>query len=229
MIPITILALAVAAPVPKLDAKKVEEVYGKLTDPDTKCKCELTKEGGLRVVVPSDQGPTEQGNRSRIPPLLARAVEGEFELTVRVAHAPPKGAEPAKGASKAAIVTAGVALVAEENESLCVLFAHNHRLAGDKWKGQLFTHSVYKDGSAGSAQTNPEYDAKPVYLRLTRRGNLFTAETSGDGKKWEEFTRVVHRFGHTVTVGPVAYQNTTADYEVVFDQYEIKPLNGEKK
>ena len=68
-----------------------------------------------------------------------------------------------------------------------------------------------------------------MYLRLTRKGDDFTSQTSADGKTWQGFgTHKTTGFG-PVVVGPVATHNTTGEYAVTFDEYEIKPLTEEKK
>lgn len=222
------LALLVAAPVPKPVAKKLQEVYGEIAD--SGCQCELTKEGALQIVVPKGGRAVELTHDSRTPPLTTKTVTGDFELTVRVSHQPPKDADRAEGARQQATVSAGVALYAEGDPKTNATFVHKHSRNGDKWTSGLAMQSNHSNGSSGSGRASANLEDKPLFLRLTRRGDTLTSETSTDGKKWTRFSN--HKsaqLGETVVIGPVAFHNTTADYEAVFDQYELKPLKEEKK
>jgi hypothetical protein len=218
------------APVPKESAKKLKDVYGEVADPDSKCKCEMTRDGELRVVVPKDAPPLELDHGSRTLPLVTKTVEGDFEVTVRVAHAPPTDAGRAEGAKQQATVSAGIALYAEGDPKTNITFVHKHAHGGGKWTSGLGMQCNYGGGSSGSGRGSPNLEDKPVYLRLTRRGGTITTETSTDGKKWSLFVNhKAGRIGEAVVVGPVAFQNTTGEYEAVFDRYEVKPLTEEKK
>jgi hypothetical protein len=225
----TFALLAHAAPVPKaVSAKNLQEVYGEVAD--SGCKCEMTKDGVLQITVPKDVRATELTHNSRTLPLTTKTVQGDFELTVRMKHAPPKDAERAEGAKQPPTVSAGITVHTDGDPRTSVTFVHKHTKKGDKWTSGLAMQSNYQNGSSGSGRSGTTLEEKPLYLRITRRGEMVTAETSTDGKKWSRFTnQKADRLGETLVVGPVAFQNTTAEYDVEFDQYEIKPLKEEKK
>lgn len=225
---IPLLAPLAAAPVPKAaTAKKLQEVYGEVAD--SGCRCEMTKDGALQVVVPKDARLIELDHDSRTPPLTAKTVTGDFEVTVRVTHLPPKDGDRADGAKQKATVSAGIALVADGDPKTSVTFVHKHTRNGDTWASGLTLQSIHANGSSGSGRGGATLEDKPLYLRLTRRGETVTTETSGDGKKWTQFVKhKADRLGETVVVGPVAFRNTAGEYEAMFDQYEVKPLEEKK-
>src|SRR5438093_620042 len=85
--------VAVAAPVPKeVDAGRMRRSYGEAIDPDRDCKFEMLVEK-LRLTIPGKPHFVERklGNAPRV----AREVEGDFTITVRVTFPirPAKGLE----------------------------------------------------------------------------------------------------------------------------------------
>jgi hypothetical protein len=230
--PLVLLALAVAAPVPKAPSpKKLVEVYGEVMDPDSKCKCELTKDGGLRVVVPKDLSPVDADHGKTVPPLLVRKVEGDFVLTARIKQSYDPAAEMAEGAKRGAAVSAGVAFVGNDDPKPCMTLVHTLTRKADAWEPSRFMQVMFPNGGgSGSGQGGGVTDGKTTYLRLTRTGHDLKAEYSGDGKKYFLFaTHKVDGLGDVLKVGPVAFHSTTGDFEAEFDQYEIKPLKAEEK
>jgi hypothetical protein len=72
----------VAAPVPTALKKPAFGPFGNLTDPKTKCQCQL-KDGVLCVTIPADYPGTEPNEAGPIRLLAGRIVEGDFVLMVR--------------------------------------------------------------------------------------------------------------------------------------------------
>lgn len=232
MIPLAVLALAVAAPVPKPAAKPLLEVYGEIADPDSKCKCELTKAGGLRVTVSKEHPATEAVHgETVVPPMLRRKVEGDFVLTTRITLSYDPAAGMADGAKRGAAVAGGVAFTADDDPKAGLTLVHTLKKNGDKWDiGRFMQVRLPTGGGSGSGQADGVPDGKTTFMRLTRTGHELKAEYSGDGKKYFLFAKhKVDGLGDVLMVGPVAFQSTTADFEAVFDQYEIKSLTEEKK
>lgn len=218
-------ALIVAAPVPKPPAKKIEDVFGTPADV-AGVTCEMTRQDELRVTVSKEAA---AGNQNTVRPYATRTVEGDFVLTVRVTHAPPASADLAVG-NGTATVSAGIALFSESSPKHTANLLHKHTKTGDTWKSGMNMNTQHKNGGSGSGRQSAKLEDQPMYLRLTRRGDEFKSETSTDGKKWQGFgTHKVQGFGSSVVVGPYASHNTTAGYEVTFDEYVIKPLAEEKK
>jgi len=220
-------AFAFAAPVPKTTAvKKIEDVFGTPVEMSG-VTCEMTKKDELKATVGKDAA--APANESKVHALATRVVEGDFELTVRVTHSPPSGADLATG-NGAATVFAGIALFSESSPKYTLTLLHKHLKQGDTWKTGLSMNSQHPRGGSGTGRGNVKLEEQPVYLRLTRKGDDFTSQTSTDGKKWQGFgTHKVQGFGGAVVVGPVATHNTNQEYTVTFDEYVIKPLTEEKK
>lgn len=218
--------LALAAPVPKPSAKKIEDVFGTPVE-RSGVACEMTRNDELKVTVAKEAATTD--TTANLRPLATRTVEGDFELTVRLTHAAPGSADRAVGIGGPAVY-AGIALFADGNPKNTVNLLHKHVKTGDTWKSGLTMNTQHKNGGMGTGRGNAKLEEQPVYLRLTRRGDEFKSETSTDGKKWQSFgTHKAQGFGGAVVVGPYASHNTSAECETTFDEYVIKPAAEEKK
>jgi hypothetical protein len=218
--------LALAAPVPKAQPKKIEEVFG--TPSDVKgVSCEMTRGGELKATVGKEAA--KAGTDANLIPLATRTVAGDFELVVRVTHNSPSGADLAVGNGQATVF-AGLALFAENNPKYTLNLLHKHTKSGDTWKSGMNMSTRHENGGSGSGRQMQKLEDQPVYLRLTRTGDEFKSETSADGKKWQRFgTHKVQGFGGAVVVGPYASHNTNAEHQVTFDEYVIKTPGEEKK
>ena len=86
-------------------------------------------------------------------------------------------------------------------------------------------------GAIGDLSPHHKFSNAPSYLRLTRRGDEFTATRSEDGKEWSpifELSHTVPGLG-PVVIGPRAVHNTNGRYDVTFDGYTLtKPLEEKK-
>lgn len=212
--------LADAAPVPKAGPKKIEDVFGQVADVSG-VTCEMTRADELRVAV-SKEFTVGTNQEHLIRPLVSKTVEGDFTLTIRVAHPPSKAADIAAVGPGAPTLSAGIALYAEGDPKKSLTLLHKHTKAGDDWKSSLSMSSRHERGGSGTGRQSKELEDKPLYLRLTRTGDQFMSETSADGKKWAAFgVHKVSGFG-AVVVGPVAVHNTTADADAVFDEYKLE-------
>jgi hypothetical protein len=234
LLPLTALLIApllLAAPVPKVDpTRRLIETFGEIVDPMSDVKCDMTKAGVLRVTVPKEVRPVELNHAVAGSPVTTKTVEGDFVLTVRVSHTPPNKAEKVDGAKQQATVSAGIAVYSEGDPKTNLTLVHKHTKTGDKWVSGLAMQTNYKQGSTGSGRGGTTLEDKPLYLRLTRKGEVCVAETSADGKKWVQFTRhPADKLGPVVVVGPTVFRNTDADHTAEFDEYEIKSLTEEKK
>jgi len=232
MAPAILLAplFALAASVPK--AKKFDD-FGTVVE--TKgVTCEMTKSGELRVSV-SKEGATESKAHFVARPLATQKVEGDFELTVRITHTAPEAKELAAVGDGEPIASAGIALYKSDAKrgSLAIL---NRLFEGDDaWDSYFKMFALYETkttlGSIGDLSSHHKFINTPIYLRLIRRGDEFTATSSEDGKEWSpifESSFDVPGLG-PVVIGPVAVHNTTTGYDVTFDEYVLKPLKKEEK
>jgi len=217
-------AVALSAPVPKV-TPKMEDVYGTPVEASG-VTCEMARKGELRVGVSKDLTVgNDQENHLR--PLVSKTVEGDFTLTFRVSHTPTKDAEAVgKGET---VVSAGVAVASDTDASRSLVVLQRHVKSRDAWKTEEWVSGRHPKGGGGSTLYHDKLEDGPVYFRLTRRGDVFTAWSSDDGRNWSTrgaFT--LPGFG-AVKVGPVVAHTTNTDHEAVFGEYEIKPFTEEKK
>lgn len=213
-------AVALAAPVPKPPGKKIEDVFGQVAEVSG-VTCEMTKAEELRVGV-SKEFTVSTSQEHLIRPLVSKTVEGDFVMTVRVAHPPSRVADLAAVGPGVPTLSAGIALYADGNPKQMLTLLHKHTKSGDTWKSSLGMNSRHDRGGSGTGRQSKGLEDKPLYMRLTRKGDEFKSETSADGTKWMGFgTHKVAGFG-AVVVGPVALHNTTADYDAVFDEYKLE-------
>jgi hypothetical protein len=218
--------VAFAAPVPKAKTKAIEDVFGTPVE-RSGVTCQMTRKDELKATVSKEAATADRDSHGR--PLATRVVEGDFVLTVRVTQTPPAAADLAAGDGGPA-VTAGIALFADGNPKSTLVLLQKHFKKGDTWTSGLSMSTQHRNGGSGTGRQNAKLEDQPVYLRLTRTGDEFKAETSGDGKKWQGFgTHKVPGFGGAVVVGPYAGHNTTAEHEVTFDEYVIQSSADEKK
>ena len=227
---VVLAGLAFAAPVPKEKVKRLEDVFGEVTDPKSDCKFDMMKGDALRLTVPKTHPPTDfSDDHPAYPPMVAKVVEGDFVLTVRVTQTSAKDAEPAAGARGITKVMAGIALYSEADPKSSLLFTQHHSLSGKSW-GSGFVREARGGGRASGGSSGGDERGKAVHLKLTRNGGDFKTATSTDGKTWDEFLNCgIDKLGAKLVVGPVALHCTSDDYEAVFDQYEIKPLKADEK
>jgi regulation of enolase protein 1 (concanavalin A-like superfamily) len=83
----------------------------------------------------------------------------------------------------------------------------------------------YRAATGGqSASAGSMAGTAPVWLRLTRSGNTFTAEASFDGRSWTQYGSVTVPMGGTVLVGiGHTSHNPSADGGARFDDLRITP------
>ena len=224
-------ALVIAAPVPKgASARKLSEVYGELTDSQSACECKMVKGDLLRVTVPTSAPVVEANHPNTAAPLVAKSIEGDFVATVRVSHAFSKTAGKAEGAKRDTAVAAGLALTVDGDRNAKFAFVHRQQKKDDKWVSNRYAQVMHRGGGSGSGSGGTTLEEKPVYLRLTRTGDMMKCETSVDGTKWQPFSTLNAKgFSPVVNIGPTAFQSTDAEYVAEFDQYEVKVVTEEKK
>lgn len=222
--------LAVAAPVPKHRPALGE--FGDLTDPKTKCRCEL--EGGktLTITMPADLPASEPNEAGTIRLLAHRIVEGDFVLTVRVAIT---SAAPGPSWLPEHQWAAGMGLTAAGDPGLgaAVLAAwgKNTRVVGLFRYSRRVPPSRLATGLQGSKGERTDLKGEgPLWLRLTRRGEKVTGEWSGDGKEWVKLSEeTLPDLPRSVEVGPLVAKQVATEVTATLDQFEIESLDKDAK
>ncbi len=223
-------AQAFAAPVPK----RTPNNFG--TAVETKgVTCEMPQPGELRVRV-SKEAASETKAHEVARPLFTRTVEGDFELTLRISHNPPEAKDLTVVGRGEPIASAGIALYKKDAERGSLVILNRLSQGKESWDTYFKMFALYetKDarGVIGDLSSHHKFSGTPIYLRVTRRGDEFTATKSADGKQWSPVFEESHKvpgLGDAVVIGPVAIHNTNGQYDVTFDEYDLKPLKKEEK
>jgi len=98
----------------------------------------MTRPGELRLGV-SKGAATESKNHFVARPIVALKIEGDFELTVRVTHAPPEAKDLAAVGEGELIASAGIALYSPDTPKASVVLLHRHFKERDTWKSTFWT------------------------------------------------------------------------------------------
>lgn len=220
---LTLAGLAMAAPVPKAKAPKMEDVFGEVTDDKSDCKFEMNQDGSLTMSLPA----ATQDLLYRRP--VSKQIEGDFLLTVRITHTIPKGADGIQGL--APMVSAGIVCRCDTEQRI-VMFTHRpHEEKGawhNVWHAVVWHPQRLREGG-GHVFTDTAVETTS-FLRLTRRGAAFCCESSSDGEEWvKQYDLKWRELPATLSVGPAVDHTLDKGYTATFDQYEIKPLKDEKK
>ncbi len=216
--------LAVAAPIPKeTDAQKLARLFGTPVDPAKDCKFTLD---GDKLTVTAGKGDHDlsvQSNEMNAPRVL-KEIEGDFEMKVKVSATYPKGA---KGASeKRTLVFYGAGLLVWDDEKNYVRLekAYVDRLDGTptytygSW--ELFAGGEWKRQGMQSDFTFETNDT--AHFKLSRKGSVFSAAISKDGKEWKELDPIEAEMGKKLKVGVCAVHICDTAFDAVFESYELK-------
>lgn len=226
------LALAVvtaAAPAPPPSEKeRIAKLWGA---PEGAGEFELEgKQLTLRTTVGKANHSFSWGDRLDVP-RTARAVTGDFEITVRVldAAAPLKEAKYDSGSADAhagLYVRGGASSL---RYSLCQSYQKFNGARPDLQRA-LRIEATYPRGGA-SGQMNSAPDGKSTCLRLTRKGDAITMSHSFDGEKWSApnnpFRNIDMSIPDEVTVGVFLSHTTYQFAHATFDGFAVtKPKDA---
>ena len=218
----------VAAPIPKgTDADRLKKLFGTPVDADKVCTFELIEGDRLRVRAPNT-------HQTQIPftslanvPRVVREVEGDTTLTVKLSDTIAPDAGPGLGAV-ARMATVGAGLVISDNNGVRVLFFQQRVRRKGEWATQLVFSRAWPD----YCETCPRQlgDVKDsIYLRLVAKAGRVTAESSSDGKMWNEVIDRDVTLTGKLTVGVFVLQHTNKRYETIFDNFTSTPLQPDRR
>jgi hypothetical protein len=232
LIPFAVLVLAapavISAPVPKPEsaAERLRKAVGATVYPDK--GCEFVFDGTtLTAKLPKERvGHPEE---FRMGMRTAKEVTGDFEFTVLMRTTAPQDL-PAGANRKWQPVGGGIGVwnVDDKPAKLEVSLSrwfNRERLERNGpvvWTEQ--TQASYPGTVYQKSDDDPADPQRPLYLRLTRRGNDIATATSSDGKEWAERANKVVDFGKTVTVGVSAFNGTGQPVEILFEKFSLRPL-----
>ncbi len=216
--------LLVAAPVPKeTDAQKLAKLYGTPVDPLKDCKFTLD---GTKLTITAGKGDHDLSVQNKVlnAPRVLKEIEGDFEMKVKVSGEYPKGAKA--GTERANLVFYGHGLLVWDDEKNYVRLekAYVDRLDGTptytygSW--ELFAGGEWKRQGTQSDYTFEATDT--AHFKLARKGSVFTASISKDGKEWKELDPIEAEMGKTLKVGVAAVHICDTAFDAVFQDYEMK-------
>lgn len=218
----------VAAPVPKA-VPKLEEVFGEIVDEKDGCKYEMSKGGVLTITVPAVEKDAKVERESFRPGLVAREVEGDFMVTVRIAILPSASAK-VTGKEKDAEVVAGVAVAKADDPQYGALGGMGQWSVDKSWSGRFFDSRKPDKTSSSSGSWDLKLKQDDcLTVRLTRRSDRVLTEFKIAGE-WQGFSnRRIEGMTGSVRVGPVAFGCLDKEFSATFDEYKIELLKDEKK
>jgi regulation of enolase protein 1 (concanavalin A-like superfamily) len=211
----------VAAPVPKEnDAARMLRIYGTTVDPDKDCAFEMAGEK-LRIMIPAKHHSRSLNSTQWNAPRVARVVEGDFTVTVRVAFPIRPLPGPDADESEDRFATAGLVVWEDNGETVWVTRSESHAVD----RQERFGWNWWLNGSNRLVSV-AGFDkvGEAAYLRLARKGPKLTTNFSRDGKEWTPDTRLgVLDVGWTgpVRVGVIAENGYRATFEAAFDEYRL--------
>jgi hypothetical protein len=220
MMPV-IAAAVVASPVPPEDeAARLKRLYGTPVDQDKKATLTLV---GSKLRVRLSDKPHGWGRLfSDRTPRIMREVVGDFVARVTLSYFP---LEKVPDQNSGAYVGGGIVAVVGAGHYVHVEQSHQPELGESRravWRGNLGVQ-IYRP-----APPSERHDfgwgmaaGKPVFLSLTRRKDTFTAEYSGDGKKWTMLKSIDVTAPEKLQVGLFTWHNTDKECEILFEDYSV--------
>jgi regulation of enolase protein 1 (concanavalin A-like superfamily) len=200
-------------------AKINDKDWGNSVDPDGDCKFRLEL-GKLHIKVPGTPHRLGIEVRATNAPRLLRQIEGDFHAEVQVQGTFPAAKKSLVG--KYPWFGAGLLVWQDDKnyirlERANLIFNPGNAQCYANWELRLSgKHEVKGGGHDGILD-----ESIPAFFKLDRKGDIFTAAHSQDGKEWKELPPIEAPFGKKVGVGVTASQNTAAGYEGVFEGLKI--------
>lgn len=220
------VAVAVAAPVPKLNQEQRRtRLFGEVVDAPKGYRFTLA---GDRLVV--DMAANASASIEEAPPRTEREVTGDFEMTVVLTLAPPE--TKLKDAGKNPHLIAGLGVWGKGPR-----FVTHAPCYGDIGKGRNSNgwgfgetgYVKYEDDRAWSSWcAHLDYRAfEKRHLILRREGRKHWYGDSEDGKEWSLWAGEPCDLPDTVGVGVFAVNTTAADCTATFSDFVVTPLPKE--
>lgn len=231
LIPFALLlaaSVAVSAPVPKSEsaAERLRKAVGATVYPAK--GCEFVFDGTtLTAKLPKERVGHPEEFRTGMR--TEKDVTGDFEFTVLMrttaAHDLPaakNGKWQPVGGGIGVWNTGDKPAKLEVSLSRCFEYERLERNGPLVWTEHL--NASYPQTAHERGSGEPADPQRPLYLRLTRRGDDIATATSDDGKEWAEWVNKEVAFGKTVTVGVSAFNGTEQPVEILFEKFALRPL-----
>ena len=216
--------LAVAAPVPKeTDADKLYKLFGTALDPAKDCKFTLADAKLTITAGKGDHDLAVEAGEMNAPRVL-KEIEGDFSVSVKVTATYPKGAKGANEKRTIVFYGAGILVWEDEKNYVRLEKAYVDGLSG----GPTNTYGSWELRAGGEwkrrgSNADFVFDTNdPAYLKLTRKGNTFTASISKNNKDWTDMEGIDAEMGKKVKIGVCAVHICDTGFDSTFEDYTLK-------
>jgi hypothetical protein len=198
-----------------------DQHWGDSVDPDGDCKF-LLEFGKLHIKIPGKPHRLAVELGPNTAPRVLRQMQGDFLFEVKILAGSPSVRRSETGSSP--WHGAGVLIWQDENNYLRLERARQY-VSGDNWR--CYANWKLRQGGkltrqAAGAELNLE-EGKPVYFKLNRKADTFTATYSQDGKTSKELPPIRADFAIKLGVGICASHNTGVGYDAVFEDLKLVP------
>lgn len=219
-----LVGVASADPVPEPKGEeRLKWLYGEPVGVPRDCSVELTADDRLQMRLPKAAGTGFDTPVVKFRTI--RPVTGDFVATVRILDQ-SKASPPTGGYEK---LSTAAGLIVGDTTWTGVVFALA-RTPGHPTLKRAATYWVADRG--GGTQYFEDTPRESTWLRLTRRGGVWTFERSADGSDWTETAFPVTKpellLGKT-TIGLFAVNSGDAPYFVEFDKFSVTRPAAAKK
>jgi hypothetical protein len=200
-----------------------DKLWGNSVDPDGDCLFHVDL-GKLHIKIPGTPHRLgiESGAGAINAPRVLQEIEGDFNAEVQVPLSAPTAKQNHLG--KYPWYGAGIVVWQDDKnylrlERARIIFGQNNAPSYTSWE----LRSGGKHTRKGAVDEGRLDDAEPAILKLDRKGKIFTAAYSQDGKAWKDLPPITVDLAKRLSVGVTASHNTSAAYEAVFDRLKITP------
>ena len=200
-----------------------DKFWGSSIDPDGDCRF-LVDQGKLHIKIPNKPHRLafEQGLNAMNAPRVLQEIEGDFSAEVQIPLPPPNRATGKPGE----FLWFGAGLVAYQDDKNYLRlerardsFPDRNPFTYANWELRLRGKAARQNAGRNVVFT----EGQSVFLKLQRKGNVFSAAASLDGTVWKELPPFTAELSKKLLVGVSATHNTLTPLQVVFDRFKIIP------
>ena len=198
-------------------SEREKRIWGDVVDPDRDCKFELEpREDKVRITVPGRTHILSAEIGRTNAPRILRELEGDFDVTVRVAGSSHPAGKPTTTVYPP---YHGAGLLIWQDQDNYVRL----EIAADIQHGKARPYvnfELRKDGAlaASSGIANPDGSN---HLRLKRRGAEIYASFGPDGVRWTSFSPVTAHLKDRLSVGVAAINSSTKPFTAEFEAFDV--------
>jgi len=202
-------------------AKLSDKAWGDSVDPDGDCKFRVDS-ARLNIKIPGKPHRLGFEAGATNAPRVLHSIEGDFQAEVQVQGRFPPAGRSVVG--KYPWFGAGLVVFQDEKnfirfERAGMIFNPGNTQCYANWELRFDGKHTRKGGGDDGLLD----ETVPAFLKLDRKGSIFTAAYSLDGKRWKELPTIEASFNKKVGVGVTVSQNTALGYEGIFEGLKITP------